>query len=106
MHLPALRKYWEGFAIWMMTRTSRFPAHHRDTVGLEIDALIIEVVTGFVDGCDDRSCQLDKLGLLLRLAKGLRLLTAEEIAHAHLVLRTTEAMIHRREMSRFPGDWA
>ena len=73
-----------------MTRTARFPPHLRDTLGVEIDGLVIDIATGLVDDCDvrNRGCQLEKLSLLVRLAAGLRALSASDASHARRVLKT------------------
>ena len=99
---PALFVHWEGFTGWLLCRTEKFPKRVRFTLTTRIDNLALDVFERVVEArysrerralLDRINLDLEKLRLLLRLARDQRVLDQRSFSHAVAEIDTAGRMV-------------
>jgi hypothetical protein len=93
------------FTLWMMPKVENFPRAHRFTIGERLTALTLDLLTSLVEAAyardkrpplDAAATQINKIRYLLRLARDLRLMSADSWAFSAERLD---------EIGRMAGGW-
>lgn len=103
--VPVVFARWETFTLWLFQRTADFPRRLRASLTTRIELTCLDVHQALVDArfardragaLDCANADLDRLRLLLRLARDLGCLAARQAEHAFLAID---------EVGRMVGGW-
>lgn len=98
---PIVTKAYD-FALWLLPRVQDFPRSSRFILGDRLIATMLDVLEGFVEAShrrdkravlEDVSAKLDRLRLLIRLSKDLKLVNLKRYEYAAGVLTELGAML-------------